>query len=616
MSTIVTRDTGATAKGSALTNLEMDTNLINLNTDKIQSGNTVNALTITTLTTPDLKGLQVTSPDRHSVRPSLLLDFANTKQLDPRITFTRASTATFYDGRTTAKAEENLLLRSQEFDNGVWGVLGGTLTANAVAAPDGTTTAESFATNTGNARIVNAIALPANSIVSGNTYTLSIFAQNVSGSGVFRMYCAQTAAGFSSDFTATSVWQRFSFTFTANATGNDIRIAQVPTAGDLISVWGAQLEQRSTVTAYTPTTTAPITNYIPALQTAASGVARFDHNPTTGESLGLLIEEQRVNLLTYSEDFSNAAWDTKDNVTIQSNVIIAPDGTLTADKLVENTSNNAHRVYRSVDGTSRIFSFYAKSAGRQWATALTNTGSPSIVFFDLINGVLGTTSSTSPATIQAVGNGWYRCTIFNTHPSFGAFIGAAAVDNNQIYTGDGFSGIYIWGAQLEQGAFATSYIPTVASQVTRSPDAATMTGTNFTSWFNQAEGTLYAERENVTTTGVRPLACFFNTGNNYMAFYRSSGITSTEIVTNGASTGSIPITSAAKASFSYLTNNINSAVGGTIGTTDTSCIVPVIIFFEIGSIYNNLYKINGCLKKIAYYPKQLTNAELQGLTTV
>jgi hypothetical protein len=595
-------------------------------------------------------------PVRHSVRPSLLLDFANTKQLDPRITFTRASTATFYDGRTTAKAEENLVTYSQGIGSTGWAAVAITSTQNTTTAPDGTTTASKISEDATNnvhsygqtITTVSALTYTVSFFLKSSERTFSALQVNTGSSAAWVSFDLSTGAvgtittlagaGLpASTASALSVgngWYRCTLIFTASGTSTTVFIgtaldattrSYTGTTGNGIFTWGAQFEQRSAVTAYTPTTTAAITNYIPALQTAASGVARFDHNPTTGESLGLLIEEQRVNVVLRSEDFTTT-WGLS-SATVNSNTIIAPDGTLTGDKLIEAAAAGLeHLIEQQVSITTNqtyTQSIYVKGAETTsfalMVVAVGSSATTSIANFNISAGVITTGGigggiiTSSSAT--SVGNGWYRCAIVYT------LNGTVTSHRMRIYprqagtyTGDGFSGIYIWGAQLEAGAFATSYIPTVASQVTRSADAATMTGTNFTSWFNQNEGTLYAERENVTTTGIRPLACFFNTGNNYMAFYRSSGITSTEIVTNGTTTGSVQITSAAKASFSYLTNNINAAVGGTIGTTDTSCLVPVITFFEIGSIYNNLYKINGCLKKIAYYPKQLTNAELQSLT--
>jgi hypothetical protein len=117
------------------------------------------------------------------------------------------------------------------------------MAADSLTAPDGTMTADSYLTNAGNGRIVNSIGLPAGSIVSGTQYTMSVYAKNISGSGQFFMYCGNASVYSSPILTATASWQRFTWTFTANATGNDVRIVQVPAAGDLIAVWGAQINR-------------------------------------------------------------------------------------------------------------------------------------------------------------------------------------------------------------------------------------------------------------------------------------------------------------------------------------------------------------------------------------
>jgi hypothetical protein len=225
------------------------------------------------------------------------------------------------------------------------------------------------------------------------------------------------------------------------------------------------------------------------LQTAPSGVARFQFDPVTGESLGLLRENQATNLLTYSEQFDNAAW-TKDNSTITSNTIVAPDGTLTGDKLVENTATAQHRVYQgvTVSAGAHTFTFYAKAAERNWVYVGFTAGSASYVFFDLINGVVGNIAASYTASISAVGNGWYRCSVTRTETAGLRYaeIGLASADNTISYTGNGVSGIYIWGAQLEANSYPTSYIKTVASQVTRAADTVTLTNTDA---YNTAEFT-------------------------------------------------------------------------------------------------------------------------------
>jgi hypothetical protein len=235
-----------------------------------------------------------------AIRPSLDLNFAGSKTLDPRITFSRASAATYYDGKTVAKAEENLLQYSQDFDNGLWAKGDSTIAANTDTAPDGTVTADTLtAASTvfanGGRVIQDKSTLPA------GTYTLSVWIKRKSGTGKvgISLFNTETAAAMTA-LAVTDSWQRFSITSVVSSSSTFFPRVILEVANDSIAIWGVQLEQRSQATAYTPTTTQPITNYIPVLQTAAANVARFDHNPITGESLGLLIEEQRTNLLLRS----------------------------------------------------------------------------------------------------------------------------------------------------------------------------------------------------------------------------------------------------------------------------------------------------------------------------
>ena len=184
-----------------------------------------------------------------------------------------------------------------------------------------------------------------------------------------------------------------------------------------------------------------------------------------------------------------------------ANTIVAPDGTLTGDKLVENTENNSHGLQNVsaaiLSATAYTFSIYAKAGERSVIQLVIG----SFVFNNLFanfNLSDGTVSSISPsgitASITPVGNGWYRCVATSTSISASAGYGPFWTVQNSptagrlaAYQGDGYSGVYIWGAQLA-GPFPTSYIPTVASQVTRSADTASMTGSNLSSWYRADEG--------------------------------------------------------------------------------------------------------------------------------
>jgi len=136
-----------------------------------------------------------------------------------------------------------------------------------------------------------------------------------------------------------------------------------------------------------------------------------------------------------------AYW-TKVRSSISSDVITAPDGTLTADKLVEDTTASAtHEVssgFTPTNGETYTFSFYAKADNRNWVYAGLTTGTASYAFFDLVNGVVGTVNGVyTGATIQSIGSGWYRCSITRTTTaaSWLPEIGCASADNVFSYTG-------------------------------------------------------------------------------------------------------------------------------------------------------------------------------------
>ena len=598
-----------------------------------------------------------------TVMPSLLLDFANAKQLDPRITFTRASTATYYDEDTVAKAEQNLLTYSQEFDNAAWENPGAyaSITANTTTAPDGTLTADTMAQTA----VTNYFLIQQNKTITANTtYVFSVYAKNVNIDYVaIELYGANSNFAYAEFNLTTGALNRSSATGTGWSLGSTsiqsvgaggwYRISAVITVGTTVSsprqrifltdgttaisattglsvfagtslsayLWGAQLEQRSAVTAYTVTTTQPITNYIPVLMTAAVGVPRFIFNPTTRESLGLLIEEQRTNLLTYSEQFDNAAW-TKLASSISANNNVSPNGALNADNLVEGTTTGNHIALQNpiavTSSTAYTFSAYCKPAGRTWVQLLENGGSGANAYFNLNTGATGTISGGTTAAITSIGNGWYRCAIsFNTSVSqtvANVQIRIATANSTNSYTGDGYSGIFIWGAQLEAGAFPTSYIPTVASSVTRSADAASMTGVNFSQWYRADEGTLYLE--GIANTTGYSASMNDNSSSNAITLVSGTSGTAFWVDVSGVSQAAIGTRSLSmRYAGAYKANDIAFSSAGGVVATDTTATIPVVSRLNIGTRAGGSGPISGTIKKIAYYPWRLTNAQLQALTS-
>lgn len=560
--------------------------------------------------------------------PSLLLDFANVKALDPRITFTRASSATYYDGKTFTKAEENLLLRSQDY-SATWTVTNLT-PVTGKTAPDTTSTATEFTASAGNATLTQSV-----TAVAGD-YTFSVWLRRVTGTG--NVDISANSGGTWVTQSITSTWTRFSVTQTLPA-GARTPGVRVVSSGDAIEVWGAQMELRDAVTAYTPTTTQPITNYIPALQTAASGVARFDHDPVTVESLGLLIEEQRTNLLTYSEDFGNAVWTNTRSSEI-TNIAVAPDGTLTATKFIEDTTaSSSHAIFRAVagyvsftSGSVYTFSCFVKKAERDGCRLAFNSSAFTTniyAHFNLNNGAITLKSNEITASATDVGNGWWRLAITAT-----ATITASApvsifilsdAGQTLVYTGNGYSGIYIWGAQLEAGEFPTSYIKTEGSQVTRSADAASMTGANFSSWYRQDEGTFYGNYIGVNNVsgGTRRLievGIVDSSLNRFVLGYASTATSRWLTVTNSVTQADVSVAatqgSSVKCAAAYKVNDIQQAANGTLGVADVNAVIPLVSAMQIGSDFSvsGSATLNGHIRKLAFYPKRLTDAQLQALT--
>ena len=208
------------------------------------------------------------------------------------------------------------------------------------------------------------------------------------------------------------------------------------------------------------------------IQTATTDTPRFDYDPATNESLGLLIEESRTNLVTYSvPDATN--W-VDENMTVTINDSIAPDGTQTATKL-DNPSGlgfNTSRIYNiPVSGGSNIArtgTVFAKAGtvNTLYMRGLENSGA---VLIDLSTGQVISNGSGSAVTTEAYPNGWWKIALTVTSTEGIIYLAT----NTEV----GY--FYAWGAQIEEGSFPTSYIPTSGSTVTRAADVAEVTGADF-----------------------------------------------------------------------------------------------------------------------------------------
>jgi hypothetical protein len=590
-----------------------------------------------------------------NLKPSFLADFANSQVLDSRITFSRSTTAPYYDGKTSVLAEQNLILQSQTF-NTTWAssIPGPTVIANSTTAPDGTSTAYSLVTYNGSNGLVYLQQIVSSSVSS----TFSIYAK-ANTTNYIGFTTANNGVQIGIDLSNGSItlnngytiptpvsvgsgWYRISITMASLdririfASTTSITASNQNIVGDGTSsvyIWGGQLEQRSSVTAYNATTTSAISNYIPQLLTAPINAPRFDFNPTTGESLGLLIEQSSTNLQTYSQDFTNAVW-TKPNLngTLTTASNIAPDGTQTVLLWQENNTATVQKsFYQSVSvtsGTSYTFSMYAKQysgGSKRWLSLYPQSSATAAAVFDLLLGTVTFTSGANyvSSSITLLGNGMYRCTITFTAASTGSAFCNAYISNSgtaaaPAYTGDGFSGIYIWGSQLEALAFPTSYIPTTSAQVTRASDNASMTGTNFSSWYNpSAIAVLFQGSRKITSVsnqaffqfGTGDFLALYSLSNNDQVYNQAVGVSGSVNTTLGATT-----LASKKIAMSYTAGAFQGAYNGTLGTAQTPANLPSnVSALYLGYTGSGSY-LNGWIQKFAYYPQSFTSTNLTSLS--
>jgi hypothetical protein len=262
------------------------------------------------------------------------------------------------------------------------------------------------------------------------------------------------------------------------------------------------------------------------IKTATTNEPRFDHNPTTGESLGLMVEEARTNLLVRSEEFDNASWNSSaGSRTITANSIAAPDGSTTADTITADGTSNPHFASQAVtlSAVSYSFSVFAK-AGTETLLGLRAFAAfgGAFVIFNLSTGTITSSANGGSGIITPYPNGWYRCTMVFTPLAASSSLGIYLRDtvNNTANTN-----LYLWGAQLEAGAFPTSYIPTTTAAATRSADVASITGSAFSSWYRQDEGTMFARYsfpQSPNTGGARVFV-FINSAATNIIWLRAQG---------------------------------------------------------------------------------------------
>jgi hypothetical protein len=387
------------------------------------------------------------------------------------LSFTRASNGTRINSAGLVEVVPwNLLQYSQLFQNGVWATKQGTFTDNFAVAPNGTTTACKW-------EATNSDPYCYQSYNGDNvSYTATCW---VKATGTAIGKNCSIRIGGSAVFTAmTGEWQQLIITANINGSVNvGVEAPESATIGEIVYLWGFQLNIGSTAKPYFPTTD-------------RLNVPRLTYQNGGGGCPSLLLEKQSTNLVTYSED-----WETNTSGfsggAFSANQTNSPDGTQNADKFTVNSSTSTHGGYYGATGTaSAIYSvsaFIKAGTGRYFLfRAMTDSFSTRYgVTIDLQTGtILSSNTQGSPtgtsSKIEDFGNGWYRVTLtMNTIGTQIAGVWGASntgtpslqTDLDYLYAGNGTDSYYMWGMQTEQSSYPTSYIPTTSSSATRVADA-------------------------------------------------------------------------------------------------------------------------------------------------
>jgi hypothetical protein len=519
------------------------------------------------------------------------------------IQMSAASTLAFWGAQLEAVPDANLVLGSDRVTNGDFasGSTGWTLaTGWAVASGEATFTANG--TNAG----LTTVATSAST--AGKTYRIQYtVVANTLNAGTLRVggFSGNSFFGASVVNFPTTVGTNVAYVYVATPSGTgtvlDFFVQNTATSGaitiDNISV------KEITGTVGMPTTyTRNVGGVFPP---------RFDFDPLTLAPRGLLVEEQRTNLLTYSNGFTTGwvvqAFGTASVPVVTSAFATSPDGTQNAARLQMTLNGGTttadyavlqHAATTVVSGASYAYSIWLKS----------NTGSDQVVLAR-DDGASGTTQ-----VLWTVTPTWQRFTYTattNTTSSIGPKIWIRGGLGTSVN-----ADILIYGAQLEAGAFATSYIPTVASQVTRTADVATITGQNFSQWYNQSEGTLVAEwlLDHANSTGRYIVQVNSPTVAQGLGIWvNANGIdTRAWVGATSVTAGNASSSTPNKAAFGYRATDNAVSLNGAAAVASSATGPTDGNLFSIG--FSGVAQINGHIRRITYYPTRLSNAQLQALT--
>jgi hypothetical protein len=371
------------------------------------------------------------------------------------------------------------------------------------------------------------------------------------------------------------------------------------------------------------------------IKTAGDNAPRIDYTDNTKGAL--LLEPARTNLYRYSEDFtqsgSGTGWTKVGTAAATSNQTISPDGTLNAYKIAIGTTQTStfglyvNNVTISPSASPFALSYYFKASEVQFIQIYFGgsqvvSGNP-FANFDIENGVLGTVSAVLNASIEPYSNDFYKVTVTGT--AQGANLSAIIIaipsatsprnTSNSWTSGDGF---FIWGAQLEVGSYATSYIPTQGSAVTRLADVCSQTPPDGV--IGQTEGTVYIDFNYLNSTGERRFIFQLGTGDTTIYARIESGQSLTSQIINSGigltSTGTNVPSGINKLAIAYDNNNCVIYFNGLQIAISTSITTPSVDELYLGHNSGGYQSLAGVINNTKLYNTRLSNSELAALTQV
>lgn len=390
--------------------------------------------------------------------------------------------------------------------------------------------------------------------------------------------------------------------------------------------------------ALTRASTATYVNSAGVVATADVDEARVEYDPLTHAARGLLIEEARTNLLLRTSGFATSPWSRTRQNAPATDAILAPNGAVTGDKLIEDaTASNTHMILQSVTvgaGTTDwyTFSVWLKAATRTWARFGMVAGSGgALAYVDLTNGVLGTVSNgtnwaSTAAVAERYANGWVRVQVTAQKTSVDTTISGriytATGNGGDTYSGDGVSGIYAWGAQLEAGQFATSHIPATSVQVARSRDVCVMQ--RFAEFWQDSPGTLLVEYLLMRATDSTPryvVAVDSGTGADSQVIYvtgatrtgEANDVDTSPLVSYSAGSWASGVVQ--RQAWAWDQNSVASAAPGSFNedVTTERTFPANLTTFRLGCSANAGEELCGYVRKVRFWPRRLPSNDLRAL---